>query len=104
MIKKLFEYILENGKESTRGNILNLFGKNDKVFTKKVEIPGEKLILNKYKIKYISLTSLNGKFDDVTIDDVRVNMKSKFGMWVNIYASSVPDVILKEIVNKLGIK
>lgn len=103
MLGKLFNYVIDKGKISSKINILNVFSKKDKVYTKKIDVPGDKIMLNGCKVKSISLTSLNEEFSDVNHYDLRVNMKNGFGMWVNIYAQSLPDAYLEMICKKLGI-
>ena len=104
MVKKLFEYIIENGVLSEKKSVIDFFSKKDKVYTKKVAIPGDKLVENKCKIKFISLTSISGKFDDVTPEDVRVNVKNPYGMWANVYADSLSKETIGELIKRLGIK
>lgn len=104
MIKKLFDYVMQNGKVSEKKSVIDFFSKKDKVYTKKVEIPGDRIIVNNCKVKCISITSNSGNFDDVSLNDVRVNMKNPFGMWVNVYASSLPDFQVNEIVKRLNLK
>ena len=103
MTNKLFEYVMRNGIVSEKKSVIDFFSKKDKVYTKKVTVPGNKVVVNGCSVKFLSLTSINGKFDDVTEDDVRINMKNPFGMWVNIYAASLSDSQIKEIEKRLNI-
>lgn len=104
MTNKLFEYIMKNGTVSEKKSVIDFFSKKDKVYTKKVMIPGDSIVVNNCKIKCLSLTSNSGEFDDVSTYDVRVNLKNPFGMWVNVYASSLPDYQVEEIIKRLKIK
>ena len=104
MTNKLFEYIIQNGEMSEKKSVIDFFSKKDKVYTKKIAVPGDKVVVNGCKVKYLSITSNSGKFDDVSMHDIRVNLKNPFGMWVNVYASSLPDYQVEEIVKRLNIK
>jgi hypothetical protein len=101
MTKKIFEYIQTNGKISSKKSVIDFFSKKDKVYTKKIEVPGDKIVINKCRIKYISITSVSGNFDDVGINDIRVNLKNPFGMWVNIYLSSLPQHYIEQIAKQI---
>lgn len=103
MISKIFKYILSNAKTTSKKSVIDYFSKKDKIYTKKISIPGEKIILDGCKIKYVSLTSVSGKFDDVTPQDIRINLTNSFGMWVNVYISSCPQSILEQICKQLEI-
>ena len=104
MTNKLFEYVMQNGNVSETKSVIDFFSKKDKVYTKKVAIPGDKIVVNGCKVKYISITSNSGNFDDVSTHDVRVNLKNPFGIWVNVYASSLPNFQIEEIVKRLDKK
>jgi hypothetical protein len=103
MINKVFEYIMQNGVTSEKKSVIDFFSKKDKVYTKKISIPGDGITVSNCKVKYLSLTSNSGNFDDVSSNDIRVNLKNPFGMWVNIYASSLPHAKLSEIAKRLNI-
>jgi hypothetical protein len=104
MTNKLFEYIIQNGEMSEKKSVIDFFSKKDKVYTKKIAIPGDKVVVNGCKVKYLSITSNSGNFDDVSIHDIRANLKNPFGMWVNVYLSSLPNYQVEEIVKRLNIK
>ena len=55
MTNKLFEYIMQNGVVSEKKSVIDFFSKKDKVYTKKVAVPGDKVVVNKYagtEVKY----------------------------------------------------
>ena len=104
MIKKIFNYILENAPATYKKSVIDFFSKKDKVYTKKIPVNGNKITLNGLRIRYISITSVSGNFDDVSVNDVRVNMTNWMGMWVNVYLSSLPDYHIEQIAKQIGIK
>lgn len=104
MVKKLFDYVIQNGNVSDKKSEIDFFSKKDKVYTKKIEIPGDSIIIDGCEVKFISVTSNSGNFDDVLPNDVRVNMKNPFGMWVNVHATSLSEQHLKQILKKINIE
>lgn len=105
MLDKLFNYVMKNGEISQKKNILTVFSnKSDNVYTKKVMVADKKLRISGCLIKCISLTSNNGKFDDVNKNDVRVNLTNVFDKWVNVPAHTLSNGTLKKILNALNIE
>ena len=103
MINKLFNYIIENAETTSKKSVIDYFSKKDKVYTKKIPINGDKIVIDGCKVKYLSITSISDKFEDSTPYDIRVNLKNPFGMWVNVYLTSIPEHYIKEIYNRLGL-
>ena len=105
MIKKLFDYVMNNGEVSQKKNILTILsGNNDSVYTKKVILPNKKLKISGCLVKCLSLTSNSGKFGDVNPNDLRVNFTNVFDKWVNVQAHSLSGDSLKKIADALNIK
>ena len=106
MVNKLFKHLMENGELSQKRNVLTFFsGKNDNVLTKKITLPKDKkLTISGCAVKSISLTSNNGKFDDVNPHDMRVNFTNKFDKWLNLHAHLLSGATLNKIADALNIK
>ena len=104
MIKKIFDYIMENAPTTNKKSVIDFFSKKDKVYTKKIPVNGKKITLNGLRVRYISLTSVSGNFDDVSVYDVRVNMTNWMGMWVNVFINSLPNHYIEQIAKQIGIQ
>lgn len=104
MIKKIFDYIMENAPVTDKKSVIDFFSKKDKVYTKKIPVNGKKITLNGLRVRYVSITSISGKFDDVSVDDIRVNMTNWMGMWVNVFISSLPNHYIEQIAKQIGVK
>lgn len=98
LLGTLYNWIVKHGELSQKRNIQSLFSsKNDNVYTKKVVLGDMGLRISGCLVKSVSLTSNNGKFDDVTPRDVRVNFTNMFDKWVNIHAHLLSEKTLKQI-------
>ena len=93
---------MQNGTISVKTSVID-FNTNF-VYTKKVAIPCNNIVINDCVVKFISITSNSKKFDDVTAHDIRVNFKNPIGMWVNVYAESLSDCQIEKIIKCLIIK
>lgn len=102
MVKKIFDYIIAHSQATSKKSVIDFFSKKDKVFTKKIPVTGNKIILNGLRVRYVSLTSVSGNFDDVSVNDIRVNMTNWMGMWVNVFIDSLPNHYIEQIAKQIG--
>jgi hypothetical protein len=90
--------ILVNGVDSSKADVLGENPMEDKVYTKKIKI-GK--IYNSVEIEYVTLTSDDPLFTNISLDNVRVNTKNRNGKWCNLFIKEIPVDMLKFIWKRI---
>jgi len=89
-------FVLINGVETSKADILGEDPMEDKVYTKKVKIDKT---YDSTKIMYVSVTSDKPLDTDVSLNNVRINTKNREGRWCNIFLNEAPTELLEFIWN-----
>ena len=97
-IEKIFHYLMENGTVSERGDIFAFDPMNKKVYTKKLKIGKN---IGEIEIVYVTITSDDKNFSDVSINNMRINTKNVYDTWLNLFANEADDLILNKILEKI---
>jgi hypothetical protein len=95
LIEKIYNTIIENGKVTTKADILGQDPMEDKVFTKRIEI--NKTMDDGTEIVCVTVTSNDFTFRDTTSADMRVNTKNYRNQWCNLFADETPEEILEVV-------
>lgn len=93
VIEKIFNKLIENGKVTSKADILGTDPMEDKVFTKRIEI--NKTMSNGIEVVCVTVTSNDFTFRDTTSADMRVNTKNPQDQWCNLFADETPEEILE---------
>ena len=93
VIEKIFNKLIENGKVTSKADILGTDPMEDKVFTKRIEI--NKTMDDGTEIVCVTVTSNDFTFRDTTSADMRVNTKNYKDQWCNLFADETPKEILE---------
>ena len=92
-MEKIFNELSENGKVTSKADILGTEPLEDKVFTKRIDI--NKTMSDGTEIVCITVTSNDFTFRDATSADMRVNTKNYKDQWCNLFADETPEEILE---------
>lgn len=95
-IERIYNTLMEEGKITSKGDILSDNQLEDKVFTKRLEINktlGEGV--NTVNVVFVTLTSNDFSFRDTTSADIRINTKNTREQWCNIFANEATDDMLE---------
>ena len=95
VIEKIYNTLIENGKVTTKADILGQDPMEDKVFTKRIEI--NKAMDDGTEIVCVTVTSNDFTFRDTTSADMRVNTKNYRNQWCNLFADETPEEILEVV-------
>ena len=95
VIEKIFNELIENGKITSKADILGTDPMEDKVFTKRIEI--NKTMSNGIEVVCVTVTSNDLTFRDTTSADMRVNTKNPQDQWCNLFADETPEEILEVV-------
>ena len=91
-------FVMVNGVETSKADILGDDPMEDKVYTKKVKIDKH---FESTKVVYVSVTSDKPLDDDISLDNVRINTKNREGQWCNIFLKEAPMELLKFVWENL---
>ena len=94
-IEKIYNALIEQGKVTTKSDVLGTNAMEDKVFTKRLSIDknlGEGA--NTIELVYVTLTSNDITFRDTTSADVRLNTRNVQDQWCNIFIDEATEDML----------
>ena len=95
-IEKIYNALMQQGKVTSKSDVLGTDPMEDKVFTKKLTVDkelGEGA--SAIEVKFIAITSDNKEFNNTSSNDVRVNIKNTRNQWCNLFIEETPENILE---------
>ena len=104
MINIIFNTIMLNGIESSKGDIMSDDPIEDKVYTKRININKDYEFKNGVdivEVVSISVTADNKCMEGVNQHKARINMKNRFGSWVNIFMDEAPAELIEFIYDSI---
>ena len=104
MINIIFNTIMLNGIESSKGDIMSDDPIEDKVYTKRININKDYEFKNGVdivEVVSISVTADNKWMEGVNQRKARINMKNRYGSWVNIFMDEAPVELIEFIYNSI---
>ena len=101
-IEKIYNALIEQGKVTTKSDVLGTNAMEDKVFTKRLSIDknlGEGA--NTIELVYVTLTSNDITFRDTKSADVRLNTRNTQDQWCNIFIDEATEDMLALVESTL---
>ena len=102
IIERIYNTLIEQGKLTSKGDILSDDPMEDKVFTKRLSIDkklGEGA--NSIELVYVTVTSDDETFSDTTSADMRLNTKNVQDQWCNLFIEETTDEMLELVESSL---
>lgn len=91
---------MKNGVLTEKADVLGDEPMEDKVYTKKLKI--DEKLTDYHNVEYISISSNDKDFKNVTPSDIRINIFwTKLNNWNNIFITEASDHFIEVITNKL---
>lgn len=94
ILENIFNTLMEKGTVSEKGDVLGEDPIEDKVYTKRIKVD---TYLSDMRIMYVSVTSDEKDFSDVSVTDMRVNIKNVYEKWLNLFAHQTGEEILTKV-------
>jgi hypothetical protein len=94
-------FVMVNGVETSKADILGDNPMEDRIYTKKVKIDKD---FDSIEIAYVSVSSEKPLKDDVPLDNVRINTKNREGKWCNIFLKEAPMELLEFVWETISSK
>ena len=94
----IFEALMVNGTVSEKADILGFDPMEQKVYTKRLKIGKD---MDSVELVYVSVTSNEEDFKDISVSDLRINTKNTYDVWVNMFASEADEETLIDILHSL---
>ena len=104
MINIIFNTIMLSGIESSKGDIMSDDPIEDKVYTKRININKDYEFKNGVdivEVVSISVTADNKWMTGVNQRKIRINMKNRYGSWVNIFIHEEPAELIEFIYDSI---
>lgn len=104
MINIIFNTIMLRGIESSKGDIMSDDPIEDKVYTKRININKDYEFKNGVdivEVVSISVTADNKLMASVNQRKTRINMKNRYGSWVNIFIHEAPVELIEFIYDSI---
>lgn len=104
MINIIFNTIMLRGIESSKGDIMSDDPIEDKVYTKRININKDYEFKNGVdivEVVSISVTADNKLMAGVNQRKTRINMKNRYGSWVNIFIHEAPAELIEFIYDSI---
>jgi hypothetical protein len=101
-IERIYNALIEQGKVTSKGDILSDDPMEDKVFTKRLSIDkklGEGA--NSIELVYVTVTSDDETFGDTTSADMRLNTKNVQDQWCNLFIEETTDEMLELVESSI---
>ena len=103
-VSKIFNKVLSEGINTSKGDIMSDDPIEDKVYTKRININKDYEFNNNVdivEVVSVSVTSYNENMKDARPRKLRINMKNRTGSWVNIFINEAPRELIEFIYNNI---
>lgn len=103
-VSKIFNKVLSEGINTSKGDIMSDDPIEDKVYTKRININKDYEFENNVdivEVVSVSVTSYNENMKDATPRKLRINMKNRAGSWVNIFINEAPKELIEFIYENI---
>ena len=102
IIKKIYNALLQQGKLTSKPNVLSDDPVEDKVYTKRLKVNknlGDGA--NTVELVYVTITSSDIDFNSTSSSDMRLNTKNVQDQWCNLFIDEATDEMLELVMSTI---
>ena len=101
-IEKIYNTLLQQGKLTSKPNVLSDDPVEDKVYTKRLKVNknlGEGA--NAVELVYVTITSSDIDFGNTSSSDMRLNTRNVQDQWCNLFIDETTDEMLELVLSTI---